>query len=108
MKIFRSPLAGIVALIAACALLSPLPPRATAATTVVVNSYRFANFLPTDISGLQVWLKADAIVGLSDNDPVSTWSDGSGQSHDATGVTTTRPLFKTGILAGKAVVRFDG
>lgn len=65
-------------------------------------------FAPTDVSGLVLWLKADAITGLSDSDPVSTWTDSSGNSNSATGSGTARPLYKTGILNSLPVVRFDG
>ena len=34
-------------------------------------------------NGLQLWLKADAITGLSDNDPVSVWPDSSPNGNDA-------------------------
>ncbi len=65
-------------------------------------------FVPTDIAGCLLWLDAAQIVGLSDNDPVDTWSDLSGQANDATGVLTTRPLYKTNIINSKPIVRFDG
>jgi hypothetical protein len=59
-------------------------------------------------SGLTVWLKADAL-SLSDNDPVATWTDSSGSGNDFAQATSGfRPTYKTGILNGKAVVRFDG
>jgi len=58
---------------------------------------------------LKVWLKADAITGLNDGDAVGTWSDQSGNGYDATQPTSAkRPIYKTGILNGKPVVRFDG
>jgi hypothetical protein len=63
--------------------------------------------VPTDLSGLVLWLKADAL-GLSDNDPISTWADSSGNGNDAIGVGGARPIFKTAILNGLPVVRFDG
>ena len=63
---------------------------------------------PLGISGCQLWLKADAIVGLNDGDSIGTWSDQSGNGHDATAAGALRPTYKTGILDGKAVVRFDG
>lgn len=65
-------------------------------------------FVPTDIAGLQLWLDASLIVGLADSDPVSTWADASGNGRDATAVDATRPIYKTGIINGKPVVRFDG
>src|SRR5262245_56511912 len=61
-----------------------------------------------DMVGLALWLKADAITGLVDNDPVASWVDSSGSSNTATqGTAAARPLYKTGILNGKPVVRFD-
>lgn len=64
---------------------------------------------PDQLSGLRLWLKADAITGLNDGDPVTTWSDSSGQANNATQATAAKkPTYKTGILSGKPVVRFDG
>ena len=63
---------------------------------------------PTDIAGCKLWLAANAITGLADGDPISTWSDASGVGNHATATLTTRPLYKTGILNGLPVVRFDG
>lgn len=63
---------------------------------------------PDDVAGLILWLKADAL-GLSDNDPVGTWTDSSSEGNDAIqGTTGNKPLFKTNILNGLPVVRFDG
>lgn len=62
--------------------------------------------IPTDVAGLRLWLKADALV-LSDNDPVGTWADSSGQANDATEA-TNKPTYKTGILNSLPVVRFNG
>ena len=72
------------------------------------------DFKPTDISGLQLWLSADNVDGsnnstLSDGNAVATWTDLSGNGRNATQATgANRPLFKTGIVNGKPVVRFDG
>ena len=58
--------------------------------------------------GLLLWLKADAITGLADNDPVAAWNDSSGNSNNATqGTGANRPLYKVGIVNGLPVVRFD-
>ncbi|MGD8499063.1 MAG: hypothetical protein PVJ86_00355 [Phycisphaerales bacterium] len=66
-------------------------------------------FLPTDIAGLKLWLDADAIVGLNDGDPVASWLDQSGQGNHATqAAADQKPLYKTNIINGKPVVRFDG
>ena len=63
-------------------------------------------FVPTDIAGCQLWLEADSL-SLSNNDPVTSWTDLSGQSHHATEATNP-PTYKTGILNSLPVVRFDG
>ena len=66
-----------------------------------------AAFVPTDISGCMLWLKADSLT-LNDADPISTWTDSSGNSNTATSTLTTRPLYKTAILNSLPVVRCDG
>ena len=62
-----------------------------------------------DTTNLTVWLKDAGLTGLGDNDPVSTWADSSGNGLDAIqGTAAYRPLYKTNILNGYPVVRFDG
>src|ERR1051325_4711729 len=66
-------------------------------------------FSPSDISGLKIWLKADAGAGSSDGDAVGTWTDQSGTSHDFTQATSSKkPTYKTNIQNSLPVVRFDG
>ena len=68
-----------------------------------------ARFSPTKIDSLQLWLDADAVTGLSDGDPVSTWSDLSDNGYDLSQSTgAKKPTFKTNIIHGKPVMRFDG
>ena len=67
-----------------------------------------ASWTPADLADLVGWWKADAISGLIDGDPVSTWSDESASGWDATASSTDRPTYKTSILNGLPVVRFDG
>jgi len=68
-----------------------------------------APFVPTDIGGCILWLRADGIIGLSDGDPVGTWADESGSGNDISQATEVyKPTYKTGIRNGKPVVRFDG
>lgn len=50
-------------------------------------------------------LQADALA-LNDGDPVSTWADQSGQSHDFAQTGTARPLKQT--ISGYPAVSFDG
>lgn len=69
----------------------------------------WVSFAPTDIAGIQLWHKADAITGLADGDPITSWPDSSGRGRTSqAGSGTTRPLYKTAILGGLPVARFDG
>jgi len=61
---------------------------------------------PDAVSGLALWLKADAITGLSATDPVTTWSDSSGNGLDATGAGATRPTYQTAVVNGLPMVRY--
>jgi len=61
--------------------------------------------VPSDISGLQFWVKADQIEGLADGDPISTWADQSGNGRDLTAALGLRPTYKTGIVNGLPVAR---
>lgn len=66
-------------------------------------------FVPSDLSGLESWFDADAITGLSADDPVSQWDDESGNDHHATqGTSANRPLYRTSALNGLPGVEFDG
>jgi hypothetical protein len=66
-------------------------------------------FTPLSISGCELWLRADTISGLNDNDAVGTWSDESGNSNNFAQATAgNKPVYKTGILNSLPVVRFDG
>lgn len=62
---------------------------------------------PNSISGLVLWLEADALA-LSNNTPVATWTDQSSAANNATAAGTRRPTYKTSIINGLPVVRFDG
>ena len=75
---------------------------------VILEDVR-SKFNPRKIAGLKLWLDANKITGLSDGDPVTTWSDLSGNGKDATQAAGgAKPTYKTGIQNGRSVVRFDG
>lgn len=75
-------------------------------------------FLPSNIAGLSLWLKADAGVfedsakttsATDDGDVVGAWEDQSGNSNDVLQTTTAdKPLLKLNIVNSKPVIRFDG
>jgi hypothetical protein len=65
------------------------------------------NDLP-NVSGLVAWFKADAL-SLTDADPVATWADSSGEANDLAQATGgLQPTYRTNVLNGLPVVRFDG
>lgn len=70
-----------------------------------------AVFNPGDgsISGLQLWLKADAIssADINASNTVTTWRDSSGHNNHATLQSGTTPTFVTSEVNGLPVVRFD-
>lgn len=67
-----------------------------------------AGFIPwVSLSNVIYAFEADYIAGLSDNEPVATWSDLSGNDNDAEQSTAGwRPLYK--LVSDSPVVRFDG
>lgn len=68
-----------------------------------------AAFVPTDIAGLELWLKADAGTSTTvDGAAISQWNDQSGNANHATqGGGTAQPIYKAAIVNGLPVVRFD-
>lgn len=66
-------------------------------------------FKPSDVPGLELWLDAEAITGLSDGAAVATWPDSSGNGRNVTQATgSLQPLWKQSIANGRPAVRFDG
>ncbi|CAN2039328.1 putative pectate lyase C (modular protein) [Candidatus Magnetomoraceae bacterium gMMP-15] len=62
-------------------------------------------------SGLELWLKADAIAGFSNSDPITNWLDTSGNNNDLTQTTAgSQPTFITNTtgINDEPVVNFDG
>ncbi len=75
-------------------------------------------FIPSDIDGLILWLKADAGVfedsakttpATDDGDVIGAWADQSGNGNDATqGTTANKPTLRLNVVNGLPVIRFDG
>lgn len=64
---------------------------------------------PLALPGLVAWYDASQLTGLSDNDPVTTWTDLSGNGRNLTqGTAANKPLYKTSIQNGLPMLRFDG
>jgi hypothetical protein len=63
--------------------------------------------LPDGSANYVMWCEARHLAGLSDNDPVSEFTNQINSNH-WTGSGSTRPLFKTNVLNGEPVLRFDG
>ena len=66
-------------------------------------------FVPTDITGCQLWLDASEGVTYDVDNNVSVWTDESGNSNNATQlVGANQPLLVPGVINGKPVIHFDG
>ncbi len=62
----------------------------------------------TETANMSLWLKPETLSALSDGGVVTTWPDSSGNARDATQATANlKPLYKTNVLNGLSVVRFD-
>jgi hypothetical protein len=62
----------------------------------------------TDVTGCQLLLEASR-ESASDNDLITTWNDASGNArHGTNGGGGARPTYKTNIINGRAVMRFNG
>ena len=61
-------------------------------------------------AGVGAYSALDARFGfsLADNTAIDTWDDRTSGNKDATGTGTARPLYRTGVMGGNPVVRFDG
>lgn len=76
---------------------------------VAMTSGGAAAFSPASIPGLELWLDASQITGLSDGDPISTLTDISSNAWQATqGTASKKPTYLTNIKNGQPVIRFDG
>lgn len=84
------------------------PPLADLNGIANVNFTVDDTFAPPDVPGCDIWLAADNL-SLNDGDPVDRWGDESGNGNDfVNSSSTSQPTFRTNVLNGKPVVRFDG
>jgi hypothetical protein len=72
-------------------------------------------FLPSDLAGLQLWLDAqdmngngDGNSGWSDTDAAALWVDKAGIGNATQSTADNKPAYRTAIINGYPVVRFDG
>ncbi len=64
--------------------------------------------IPTSpVVGMTAWWKADAIGGLSDGDPITTWADSSGNGYDFVAGSGVEPIFKTNRLNSLPAVNLN-
>lgn len=79
---------------------------------VDIDTYTGALLQPDDGSvsaNLVLWLDADQIIGLSDGDPVATWTDSSGNGNTVIQITPgNQPEYVTNAIGLYPAVRFDG
>jgi len=58
-------------------------------------------------AGMTAWYKANAIVGLNDDDLIATWPDSSGNAYDMLQADDAlKPKYKVNIINGQPTVRF--
>lgn len=77
--------------------------------TTLEESFGLETITPADISGLALHLDASAITGKVDGNAISQWDDlSSGAKHAVQATAGKQPTYKTNILNGRPVVRFDG
>jgi PKD repeat protein len=82
--------------------------EATSSTSRSVEAYGGPFVDPSSLPGLAMWLRADAISGLSDGVPISTWEDQSGRGHHASQASASKqPTYRTDIVNGRPALHFD-
>ena len=64
-------------------------------------------FVPTDLSLMLGWWKADAL-SLNSGDAVTSFTDSSGKGNHFTAAGGARPTFKTGSINGNPALTFNG
>lgn len=91
--------------------INPSPAKASIhRITTRINSTAFS---PRSIPGMRQWLDASTLSNGADGDPVSAWSDYSGQGNDVSQATaakrpTLRRTTPANLIGGLPTVSFDG
>lgn len=63
--------------------------------------------LPNQISGMDLWLNAGTITGVTNGNPISSWSDASGNSNNFSQSNNAyQPIYETNVLNGQPAVQF--
>jgi hypothetical protein len=78
---------------------------ATPVVLTIIQEAGVVSLWSPDQLSLLAWYDANAITGLNDNDPVTTWSDESNNSRNLS--TGSAPTYKTNIFGDKPSVRFE-
>lgn len=67
------------------------------ATNCAVTYFSYSvPFSPSDISGMVAWYRSEDLAGLSNGDPITSWTDASGNGWAATNAGSPRPIKITG------------
>ena len=62
---------------------------------------------PSQISGMDLWLNASSITGVSSGGKVSAWADSSGSSNNFSQASSSlQPLYETNVINGQPAVQF--
>ncbi len=67
----------------------------------------FGQTSPETLTGLNVWLDAGSITGVSDGSPISVWTDGSGLGNDAVAQAGNEPIFMASGPGGLPAILFE-
>jgi hypothetical protein len=76
--------------------------------TTEVSVTTSSQITPSDLTGLEIWLKPETLAGNTDGGPVNQWDDSSTNARHFASSGATRPLFRANALNSKGGLEFDG